>query len=162
MKERTLVLVKPDGVQRGLIGEVIKRFERKGLKIVAIKMVKATQELANQHYDEDIENRHGKHVRDALTKYIQEVPIVAMVIEGIHVITSMRKICGSTYPNEADLGTIRGDFTHMSKEYAHAENVCYNIVHSSANLEEAEKEINIWFSQEEIFDYELHHEKHVM
>ena len=162
MKERTLVLVKPDGVQRGLIGEVIKRFEQKGLKIVAMKMVKATQELANQHYDEDIENRHGKHVREALTKYLQEVPVVAMVVEGIHVISAMRKICGSTYPNEAELGTIRGDLTHMSKEYAHAENVCYNVVHSSASLEEAEKEINIWFSQEEIYDYALHHEKHVM
>jgi nucleoside-diphosphate kinase len=162
MMQRTLVLVKPDGVMRGLVGECIKRFEQRGLKIIGMKMTQADSKLAGSHYGEDIANRHGEHVRKALLDYIKMGPVVAMVIEGIHAIDAVRKIAGATYPGEAIPGTIRGDFTHISKEYAKAENRCYNIIHSSANPEEAKSEIALWFGKKELHSYRTANEAQVM
>jgi nucleoside-diphosphate kinase len=114
-KERTLVLIKPEGAVRHLIGKIISRFEDAGLKIIGMKMVWADDETAGKHYSEDIEIRHGKKVRDVLLNHIKEGPVVAMVLEGVDAIAVTRKIVGSTYPNEALPGTIRGDFGNVSK-----------------------------------------------
>lgn len=146
MRERTLVLIKPDGVQRGLIGEIISRFEKRGLKIVAMKLVKPDRELAEKHYA----IHRGKPFFEPTVKYIMSSPVVAMVIEGKNVIETVRKMMGKTNPQDADPGTIRGDF---------AQDISRNIVHGSDSKENAEYEINLWFKPEEIFDYEKIDEK---
>jgi len=161
MIQQTLVLVKPDGVMRGLIGECVSRFEKRGLKIVAMKMLHADDKLLLEHYGEDIAKRHGEHVRKVLIDFIKMGPVVAMVLEGIHAVEAVRKICGSTYPGDAMPGTIRGDFAHASKEYCKAVNKGYNVVHASGSIEEAEKEISLWFKKDEINNYKLVHEDHV-
>ena len=181
--ERTLVLVKPDGVQRGLIGEVISRLEKRGLKITALKMVKPSLEHINQHYPQDdawVERlgdkgfkvfseygidpkehmgtgdkmKAGKMVRKWLVNYLTEAPIVALVIEGVHAIDMVRKIAGQTLPSKAEIGTIRGDFSVDSPAAANLEGrAIKNIVHASETKEESEHEITHWFSEEEIFEY---------
>ena len=161
MIEQTLVLIKPDGVERGLIGEVIKRFEQRGLKIIGLKMVKAEKSFAEKHYTEDIAIRHGKPVRDSLINFITRNPVIAMVIQGIKAVEVVRKIVGSTFPGEADIGTIRGDYCHASKEYVKSKQQGANIVHASANKEDAEHELALWFSVNEIYDYKFAIEKHV-
>jgi nucleoside-diphosphate kinase len=154
MIERTLVLVKPDGVMRGLVGEVIKRFEQKGLKIIGLKMVSIDRKFASKHYTEDIEKRRGKIVRNNLLKYITEGPVVAMVVEGIDAIDVVRIMTGGTEPKTALPGTIRGDFTHHSFKYADNKNMSIkNIIHASGNTEDAEREIMLWFSVEDLFSY---------
>lgn len=159
---RTLVLIKPDGVSRHLVGEVIKRFEQRGLKIIGLKMTKSDDQRASKHYNEEIAKKYGKEVRDRLINYINEGIIVAMVLEGIDCVNVVRKICGSTYPNEAALGTIRGDFAHISKNYANSNNKnVKNLVHASGSLEEAKEEIKVWFRNDELFDYEVDHEKYI-
>lgn len=160
--ERTLVLIKPDGVQRGLIGEIIKRFEQRGLKIVGMRMVAPKEEHAGQHYLESIAERHGKHVRDYLINYITSGPIVAIAIQGVHAIKIVRKIVGSTYPGEADIGTIRGDFAHASKEYVKANNQGQNLIHASENEEDAKRELALWFSPDELFDYGRVEDRHII
>ena len=116
MIRQTLVLVKPDGVQRGLIGEIIKRFEQRGLKIIALKMTKVQKSLAEKHYTESIVKKHGKKVRDYLIDYVTSTPVVAMIIQGSNATELVRKIVGSTYPGESAIGTIRGDFAHVSRK----------------------------------------------
>lgn len=154
MIQRTLVLIKPDGVMRGLVGEVIKRFENKGLKIIALKMVCIDKEFAAKHYTEDITKRRGGKVRIMLLDYITEGPIVAMAIEGVDAVNVIRIITGDTEPSKAMPGTIRGDFTHHSFHYADGKEMpVKNIIHASANPEEAEKEILLWFSIEELYSY---------
>ena len=118
MIQQTLILIKPDGVQRGLIGDIIKRFEQRGLKIIGMKMVQVDKSFAGKHYKESIAEKHGKHVRDYLLDYVTSTPIIAMAIQGSNAILLVRKIVGSTYPGESDIGTIRGDFAHASKQYA--------------------------------------------
>ena len=159
--EQTLVLIKPDGIERGLVGEIIKRFEQRGLKIVGMKMVQADKSLAGKHYKETIEHKHGKHVRDYLLDYLISGPVIAMVIQGSDAISVVRKIVGSTYPGEADIGTIRGDYTHASKEYVKKNNQGHNLIHASENEEDAKKELSLWFSIDEIHEYKLSHEEHI-
>lgn len=161
MIQQTLILIKPDGVQRGLIGEIIKRFEQRGLKIVGMKLVKATRSLAQKHYTESIAEKHGKTVRDYLLDYITSSPVIALALEGVDAIKVVRKIVGSTYPGEADLGTIRGDFAHVSKEYAKAKNQGHNLIHASENEDDAKKELALWFSVDEINDYKRTDEEHI-
>lgn len=181
--ERTFVMVKPDGVQRGLIGEVIGRLEKRGLKIIAIKMEKPTLEHINDHYPKDEKwverlgekgftvfeeygvdpkehmgtndkKEAGTMVREWLVNYLTEAPVVAMVVEGIHAIDMVRKIAGPTLPSKAEIGTIRGDFSVDSPAAANLEGrAIKNIVHASENKEEAENEIKHWFSEDEIYDY---------
>ncbi len=153
--EQTLVLVKPDGIQRGLIGEILKRFEQRGMKIVGLKMVQADMSLAEKHYTESISKKHGEHVRKNLVKFITSHPVIAMAIQGSNAIATVRKIVGSTFPGEADIGTIRGDFCHASKDYMKEHNKPQNLVHASENKEDAAKEMALWFSIDEIFDYKL-------
>jgi len=119
-KERTLVLIKPDGLVRHLTGKIITRFEDAGLKIIGMKMVWIDENFAGQHYKQDIADRHGERVRNGLIKYIKEGPVIAIVLEGVDGINVVRKIVGSTYPNEAQPGTIRSDFAHISRDYANA------------------------------------------
>ena len=156
MIEKTLVLIKPDGVKRGLIGELVKRFENRGLKIAGLKMAWIDEEFAKKHYTEDISKRRGEHVRNYLVKFLQESPVVAIVIEGINAIEIVRKIVGGTEPRAAQPGTIRGDFAHVSYSYADKkEMVVRNVVHASGNKEDAEYEISIWFKPEEIYSYKI-------
>lgn len=159
--ERTLVLIKPDGVQRALIGKIISRFEEAGLKIVAMKMVWVNKNLAEKHYF-DIKSRYDKKIFDNLVKYIREGPVVAMILEGVDAVSVVRKLVGNTYPNEAAPGTIRGDFAHISKEYANKYNRrVSNLIHASSSKKEAKREINLWFNKKEIHSYKTVHDLHV-
>ena len=137
MIERTLILIKPDAVRRKLIGEIITRFERKQLKIVAMKMMKITRELAEKHYEE----HKGKDFFESLVEFITSGPLVAMIIEGKNAISVCRKIIGKTNPQEAEPGTIRGDFGIITQE---------NLVHGSDSPESARREISIFFNESEI------------
>lgn len=160
--QKTLVLVKPDGVARGLTGEVIKRFEQRGLKVVALKMIKVTKDFAMKHYTEDITKRRGEKVRNMLLDYITSGPVVAMVIEGVDAIENVRKLVGSTESKAALPGTIRGDFTHVSYSHADEKNIpVRNIIHASGDQKDAEVEVKLWFNSEEISEYKRSDEDHV-
>jgi len=136
--EKTLVLVKPDGVQKGVIGDIINRFERRGLKIVGLKMMHLTRELAGKHYAE----HEGKPFYNELVDFITSGPLVAMVVAGENAIKAVRAMMGATNPLEAAPGTIRGDY---------ALNIGNNIVHGSDSPESAAREISIFFDSSEIF-----------
>jgi len=140
--ERSLVLLKPDTVQRGLVGELIKRLEDKGLKIAGMKLMEVGEDLAKEHYKEHLE----KDFFSDLFDFITSGPIVAMVVEGDQAISVIRKMMGATNPFEADPGTIRGD---------HGLDLTKNLIHGSDSPESADREISLFFSKEEIIDYEL-------
>lgn len=140
--ERSLVLLKPDTVQRGLIGELIGRLEDKGLKVAGMKLMEVDEDLAKEHYKEHVE----KDFFSDLFDFITSGPIVTMVVEGDQAISVIRKMMGATNPFEADPGTIRGDYgLDLTK----------NLVHGSDSPESADREIDLFFSEEEILDYEL-------
>ncbi len=139
-KQRTFVMIKPDAVQRGLIGEIISRFEKKGIKIIAMKMVSVSRELAEKHYGV----HKGKPFFEPTVKYITSSPVVAMVLEGINAIDMVRGMMGKTNPQEASMGTIRGDYGQY---------IGRNIVHGSDGPDTAKFEINLWFKPEEISKY---------
>lgn len=154
MIERSLVLVKPDGVKRALIGEIIKRFEQRGLRIAGMKLIHIDKEFAKKHYTEDIAKRRGEKVRNWLLDYITEGPVVALCLEGVNAVELVRKIAGPTEPKEAVPGTIRGDFAHVSYSYADRnKKPIKNLIHASGSKEEAEAEVGLWFSESELFDY---------
>jgi nucleoside-diphosphate kinase len=132
--ERTLILVKPDAFERALTGEVIARFERKGLRLVAMKLMQADDELANVHYEEHQE----KPFFGELVSFITRGPVVAIVMEGEGAVTAARQLIGATNPLEADAGSIRGEF---------ATEITFNLVHGSDSPESAEREIGIWFPE---------------
>ncbi|GIV74513.1 MULTISPECIES: nucleoside-diphosphate kinase [Caldilinea] len=133
--ERTFVMIKPDGVQRGLIGEIISRFERRGLKLVAMKMLKVDEGLARRHYAV----HEGKPFFEGLVRYITSAPVVAMVVEGTNAVAAVRQTVGATKPFEAAPGTIRADF---------ALEIGRNLVHASDAPETAAAEIGLWFGDE--------------
>lgn len=138
--ERTFVMLKPDAVQRGLVGEIISRFERRGLKIVAMKMVQVTEEFANKHYAAHV----GKPFFAGLIKYITSGPVVAFVLEGTNAIEVARATMGATNPAKAAPGTIRADFSlEMGR----------NLVHGSDGPESAATEMGLWFNPQELIDY---------
>lgn len=160
--ERTFVAIKPDGVQRSLVGEVLGRFEKAGLKIVGMKMQWINKDFAMKHYTEDIEKRRGKKVRDLLMSYIVDGTVVAIVLEGIHAIEVVRKIVGVTEPKAALPGTIRGDFCHVSYDYADKKELAIrNIIHASGSKEDAEYEISLWFKNNELHSYKNVHDVHI-
>jgi len=132
MIEKTLVLIKSDGVLRGLMGEIISRFEKAGLKIIGMKMQWIDKEFAQKHYTEDITKRRGEKVRTMLIDYVTTGPIVAIVIEGVDAIENVRKIVGPTESKSALPGTIRGDYAHMNYVYADSsdENSLKNVIHA--------------------------------
>lgn len=143
--ERTFLMIKPDGVQRGLIGEIIGRLERKGLKIVGLKFVWLEKEKARSHYRQHA----GKPYYEFLVDYVTSSPSVAMVVEGRRAVEVVRKMVGATDPSEAEPGTIRGDLA------IERTNVIFNLVHASDSVESAKTEIGLFFGDEEIFDYDL-------
>lgn len=183
--ERTLVLIKPDGVQRSLIGEVIQRYERIGLKLVAMKMVLPKKEDAEKHYTLDpnwkksvgektlasyiqkgltppIEDsvELGNQVLEKLKKFLSSGPIIVMVWQGAHAVEIVRKITGGTEPLTSDVGTIRGDLVMDSYQVADTDGrAVRNIVHASGSVKEAENEIAHWFSENEIINYKLAQEQ---
>lgn len=162
MIEQTLILIKPDAVQRGLSGEIIKRIERTGLKIVAMKMVWAEKDFAKQHYF-DVGERHGEEILKRSVEYITEGPIIAICFQGVNAVEVVRKLVGSTYPNEALPGTIRGDFCHISKDYANKnKKKVGNLIHASASKSDAKKELKLWFSVDELHDYKRVDDVHVI
>lgn len=157
--QRTLVLIKPDGMIRCLAGKIIMRFEDAGLKIIGMKQVWIDDEFAKKHYREDISEKHGERVRNDLIKYLREGPVIAICLEGIDAIRVTRKIVGSTYPNESPAGTIRGDFAHISKDYANTNEVTIrNLIHASGNEEDAKIEIPLWFEEKELHSYKTIHD----
>ncbi len=141
-RERTFLMVKPDGVQRGLVGNVVSRLENKGLKLVAMKMMQISPELASRHYGE----HQGKPFYDGLIEFITSAPVVAMIWEGDNVVEMVRTMMGVTDPRKASPGTMRGDLAvFMGK----------NIVHGSDSTESAAREISLFFDQKEINTYQL-------
>jgi len=182
MEEKTLVLIKPDGVQRGLVGEIISRFEKIGLKIIGLKMVKIDETIALKHYGYDekwfedvgrkvknfyqkvgfspgeefskLSNKEiGKLIQKWNVDYLTEGTVVAMAIKGPHAIEIVRKVVGSTYPHEALPGTIRGDYSFESPLVATLDQrAVRNLVHASGSKREAKLEIELWFKKEEIFE----------
>jgi nucleoside-diphosphate kinase len=159
--ERTLVLLKPDAVTRGLVGRVLSRFEDALLKIVAFKMVHMDPDLNRQHYF-DLEERFGPGVYNAVAEFMQTAPVVALVLEGVDAVAVVRKLVGATYPDQAAPGTIRGDYAHQSKAYANANGLpVANLVHASANAEEAKREIDVWFNERDMHAYQTLAEKYV-
>ena len=183
--ERTLLLIKPDGVQRSLVGEVIARHEKVGLKLVSMKLMLADEEQIEKHYtlnvnwkrnvgEKTIESYKKKGINppikdpvelgdmilEKLKKFMTSGPIVAMVWQGAHAVSIVRKLVGATEPLSSDVGTIRGDFVMDSYQMADADNRSVrNIVHATGSREEAENEIKHWFSDEEIINYNLVQEK---
>jgi len=152
--ERTLVLIKPDGVFRHLTGKIITRFEDAGLKIIGLKMVWIDENIAKKHYREDIAKKYGEKVREELLHYIREGPVIAMVLEGADAIKVTRKIVGSTYPSESPAGTIRGDYAHISKEYGNRKEIMIkNLIHASGNQEDSDIEIPLWFGKQELHSH---------
>ena len=135
--ERTLVIIKPDAVQRRLLGEIIHRFERRGLRIIALKLIKIDPPLAERHYAE----HKGKPFYDPLIKYITAAPAAVMVLEGYKAITAVRRMLGATNPAEAEPGTIRADYAMQTR---------YNLVHGSDGPDTAKREIDLFFSEDEI------------
>jgi nucleoside-diphosphate kinase len=140
--ERTYLMVKPDGVQRGLVGEIINRFEKRGFKLVALKMLRISRELAEKHYGEHV----GKPFFESLVAFITSGPVAAMVIEGKDAVNAAREMMGATNPLKAAPGTIRGSL---------GIDIGRNVIHGSDSLESARREISIFFKEEELIDYKL-------
>ena len=183
-EEKTLILIKPDGVKRGLIGEIIRRVEQRGLKIIALKMFQATAEQINEHYPKDPQwikrlgekslktyekygldpfkelgvddpVKIGKMVREWIIDFMVSGPLVKMAVQGVHAVDMVRKLCGNTLPNLAEMGTIRGDYSVDSPALANAgKRAVHNIVHASEAPEEANHELKFWFTSEEIHAYQ--------
>lgn len=180
-EEKSLVIIKPDGIQRSLVGEIIKRYERMGLKLVGIKMLIPTPDFIEQHYTLDPEWRRitgektikgykDKGINPPITdplkvteilltnlkKYMSSGPVIAMVWQGAHAVKIVRKITGGTEPLSTDIGTIRGDFVLDSYQMSDTDNrAIRNLIHASGTVAEAEKEIALWFKNEEIINYRL-------
>ncbi|MBI5732321.1 MAG: nucleoside-diphosphate kinase [Candidatus Magasanikbacteria bacterium] len=180
-KEKTFIMVKPDGVQRSLIGEIISRFEKVGLKLSALKMFIPTAALVEKHYTLDpdwrrltgektIRGYHEKGLKppsedplvisakvlEGLKKYLSSGPVVAMVWEGAHAIKIVRKLTGGTEPLTSDVGTIRGDYVLDSYQLSDGDGrAIRNLIHASGSLKEAEMEIKHWFKKEELLNYRL-------
>ena len=179
-KERTFVIIKPDGVQRSLVGEILKRFERAGLKIAAMKLFIPTEEQCFKHYNKDdawflkkgeniVKDRqaagvpvekeaieYGKDIIRQLAKFMTAGPVVAMVLEGNQAVGVVVKLVGSTEPLTADIGSIRGDYTLDSYALAGVDGrAVRNLIHCSDAVAEAERETKIWFNDDEIFNYKF-------
>lgn len=160
--EKTLVVIKPDGVQRGIVGEIISRFERAGLKIVGTKMLQPSYDHFYHHYEKigTMISRRGQKTFDVTLQMMQAGPVIAFVLEGVEAVALVRKMVGATEPKSAVPGTIRGDYAHMSYAHADAHEIGIpNLIHASGDSTEAAAEIAHWFSEAELFDYETAHEK---
>jgi len=182
-EEKTVLIIKPDGVKRGLIGEIVSRVEKRGLKIISLEMIQASREQVDEHYPKDpawikrlgektLKNYVdfgfdpekemgtadpagiGQQVRNWLIDYLTSGPMVKMVVKGIHAIEMVRKLVGKSLPTEAEMGTIRGDFSVDDATAANRDKrAIHNLVHASENQKEAEHELGFWFAAEDIYDY---------
>jgi len=159
--QRTLVVLKPDSVGRSVVGEIIARFERAGLHIVGMKMLKPDKDFFFHHYETigTMITRHGEKIFEDTVATMMKSPVIALVLEGVEVVEYVRKIVGSTEPKSAAPGTIRGDFAHMSYGYADEAQIGIpNLVHASGSLEEANAEIKHRFTEQELFEYKPLHQ----
>ena len=190
--ERTLVIIKPDALERGIVGDIIQRFEKVGLKIIGAKMIIPSKELANKHYPKDrdefitgmanktLENYKeqgvdpledfgtadpkeiGLEILGWLVDYLTSGPVLALVLEGPHAIEIVRKISGFTLPSKAAPGTIRGDYSFDSSSFANlAKRPIRNLIHASGDEAEAKLEVSLWFNDQELFEYDTIHQKHM-
>ncbi len=160
--ERSLIVFKPDSVQRGIVGEILSRFEKTGLKIVGVKMLAPNYDHYYHHYEKigKMISRRGQKAFDVTLSMMNEGPVIAFVLEGIEAVSLIRKMVGATEPKSALPGTIRGDYSHMSFSHADANDVGIpNIIHASGDVNEATEEIAHWFSENELFTYSTVHEK---
>lgn len=183
-QEKTLVLLKPDAVKRGLVGEIVSRIEQRGLKIIAIDMISASEDLIDKHYPKDKKwitrlgnktlgtyekygidakkelktedpEKIGQLVRSWLMEYMTSGPMVKIVVEGIHAIDMVRKLAGDTFPYKAEMGTIRGDYSVDSPVLANlGKRSVHNLIHASETKEEAKNEIELWYDKDDIHSYE--------
>ena len=161
-EEQTLIIFKPDAVQRGIVGEILARFERVGLKIVGVKMLTPNRDHYFHHYETvgKIVSRRGQKTFDALLAMMNEGPVIACVLEGVEAVNLVRKMVGVTESKAALPGTIRGDYSHHSFAHLDRNNLAIpNVIHASGDTEEAKQEIAHWFSESELFEYEAVHEK---
>lgn len=160
--ERTLILLKPDAMQRGIAGEILTRFERVGLKIVASKLVSPDREHYFTHYETlgQMISRRGQQAFDVTLELMQAGPVMAIVLEGVEAASQVRKMVGTTEPKSAEPGTIRGDYAHVSFAHAdkHGQGIA-NLIHASGDAKEAEQEIKHWFKPAEMYNYNAVHEK---
>ena len=162
--ERTLVVLKPDAVQRSIVGEVIARFERAGLKIVAMKMVAPDKAHFHAHYEgiSKLISRWGEDIYNVTLSQMTEAPVIAFVLEGVEAVAHVRKMVGTTDPKDSAPGTIRGDYTHVTRNYTNSRGgTLPNIVHASGDPEEAKLEIKLWFGDDEVYGYKVPQESTV-
>ncbi len=160
--ERTLIVFKPDAVMRGLVGEILSRFEKVGLKIVGTKMLVPTEQHLHGHYEGigTLKTRKGEQIFQQTLVMMQSGPVIAMVLEGVEAINLVRKMVGPTEPKSAQPGTIRGDYAHVSYDYTNQHAVGIpNLLHASADASEAAKEIAHWFADTELYEYQNVHER---
>lgn len=163
--ERTLIILKPDAVKRGIVGEIFTRFEKVGLKIVGSKMLRPDYEMFHHHYEaiSGMVSRRGQKAFDVTLEMMQEGPVIAVVLEGIEAVSLVRKMVGTTEPKSALPGTIRGDYAHISFSHADKESIgTPNIIHASGDEKEASAEIAHWFSDSELYDYETVYETYTL
>lgn len=179
--ERTLIILKPDAVKRGIVGEIVSRFEKAGLKMVAMKMLVPDKKLLVEHYPDDLvpivgnktkkdwdaygieytesAEEIGRMIVDETRSFMRSGPVIAGVLEGGHAVEIVRKMVGATGPKDSAPGTIRGDYAHMSLGRASlAKKGAANLIHASGAVDEAEKEIAMWFKPEELFEYKTVHQ----
>jgi nucleoside-diphosphate kinase len=151
MIQRSLVLLKPDALDRGIVGEIVTRFERVGANLVGLKLLVSEKDTAMQHYTDDLAQRRGEHVRQLMVTMLTSGPIIAIALEGIEIVEVVRKMIGATEPKSAAPGTIRGDYAHVSYKYADEKKIgVFNLIHASGSPEEAIVEIGVWFKPEEL------------
>ena len=159
--ERTLVVLKPDAVARGIAGEILSRFERAGLKIIGLKMVSPDEDHYHHHYEEigQLISRRGEEVYRRNADFMKSGPVIAVVIEGVKAVATVRKMVGETEPHKASPGTIRGDYAHMTIDHANETGGGLpNLIHASADADEAKREVEHWFKAEELFEYKTAHQ----
>ncbi|HEY4478206.1 MAG TPA: nucleoside-diphosphate kinase [Candidatus Paceibacterota bacterium] len=162
-QEKTLIIFKPDAVQRGIVGEILTRFEKVGLKIVGSKMLRPDYDHFYHHYENigKMVSRRGQKAFDVTLEMMNSGPVIAFVLEGIEAVSLVRKMVGATEPKSALPGTVRGDYSHMSFAHADVNDIGVpNLIHASGDSDEAKLEIAHWFSEAELFDYETVHEKY--
>jgi nucleoside-diphosphate kinase len=153
MIQRSLVLLKPDALDRGITGEIITRFERVGANIVGLKMLVSEKDTAMKHYTEDLARRRGEKVRELMINMIMSGPIIAVALEGVDIVEIVRKMVGATEPRAAVPGTIRGDYAHVSFSHADEKGIgVFNLIHASDSPENAEIELAVWFKPEELVE----------
>lgn len=154
--EKTLVVLKPDAVQRGITGEILSRFERAGLKIVAMKMVSPDEEHYHNHYEgiSKLISRWGEDIYKITLSHMTEGPVIAFVLEGVEAVEHVRKMVGATDPKDSAPGTIRGDYTHVTRSFTNQRGgTLPNILHASGDAKEAELEIKLWFGDSDVYSY---------